>query len=323
MLKWIDVIKFTNKGNPPPDRTVRRTDAEWRAQLTPEQYQVTRRKGTERAFSSDLCGLFEPGRYACVCCDTLLFDAAEKFDSGTGWPSFTQPVKENAVAYHLDKSYGMRRVETTCNTCEAHLGHVFPDGPAPSGLRYCMNAAALAKVNDEGARATFGGGCFWCTEAVFRRMEGVIDVTAGYAGGTLPNPTYREVTSGRTGHAEVVQVTYDPARVAYADLVRVHLATHEPALTAEQTGSNYRSLILTHDEAQADAARKALTRHQADTGREPATEVGPLEAFYAAEEKHQDYYGKHPEKPFCTGVIDPKLRKLRDASAHLLKPAVS
>ncbi|MBS1809069.1 MAG: peptide-methionine (R)-S-oxide reductase MsrB [Acidobacteria bacterium] len=146
MLKWLDVLKYARNGNPEPDRKVVKTEEEWEAQLTPNQYIVTRQKGTERPFSSEMCSLFEPGLYACVCCDTLLFDASEKFESGTGWPSFTQPIKENAIAYHADHSHGMIRVETVCNTCDAHLGHVFPDGPAPSGLRYCMNAIALKKV---------------------------------------------------------------------------------------------------------------------------------------------------------------------------------
>ncbi|MEL6675991.1 MAG: peptide-methionine (R)-S-oxide reductase MsrB [Bacteroidota bacterium] len=148
MLKWNDVLRFAKDGNPTPDRRVEKTEAEWKAQLSPEAYYVTRQQGTERAFSSEMCSLFQPGLYACVCCGTLLFDASEKFESGTGWPSFTQPVKENAIAYHADYSYGMTRVETVCNTCDAHLGHVFPDGPAPSGLRYCMNAAALQKVKE-------------------------------------------------------------------------------------------------------------------------------------------------------------------------------
>ncbi len=146
MLQWPDVLRFARNGNPEPERKVVKSETEWQAQLTPNQYIVTRQKGTERPFSSAMCSLFEPGLYACVCCDTLLFDASEKFDSGTGWPSFTQPITENAIAYHADHSHGMMRVETVCNTCGAHLGHVFPDGPAPSGLRYCMNAIALKKI---------------------------------------------------------------------------------------------------------------------------------------------------------------------------------
>ena len=145
MLKWNDVLRFAQKGNPEPDKRVEKTDAEWRAQLDDEQYRVTRQKGTERPFSSDVCSRFDPGLYSCICCDTLLFDASEKFESGTGWPSFTQPIKENVIAYNADYSHGMSRVETVCNTCDAHLGHVFPDGPEPSGLRYCMNAVALKK----------------------------------------------------------------------------------------------------------------------------------------------------------------------------------
>ena len=145
MLKWIDIIKYAKKGNPVPDKRIEKTAAEWQTLLNPEAFRVTRQHGTERAFSSDMCSRFEQGRYACVCCGTLLFDANEKFESGTGWPSFTQPIKDNAIAYNVDYSYGMRRVETICNTCDAHLGHVFPDGPEPSGLRYCMNAVALKK----------------------------------------------------------------------------------------------------------------------------------------------------------------------------------
>lgn len=146
MLKWNDVLGFSKNGNPSPDKTVTKTDAEWREQLSAEAYQVTRQSGTERPFSSEMCSLFQPGLYGCVCCETLLFDANEKFDSGTGWPSFTQPVKENSISYHLDASLSSARIETLCNTCGAHLGHVFPDGPAPSGLRYCMNAVSLTKL---------------------------------------------------------------------------------------------------------------------------------------------------------------------------------
>ena len=146
MLNWNEVLRLAKEGNLEPDRKVVKTEEEWKNQLSDEEYRVTRLKGTERPHSSDMCNLFEPGRYGCVCCDTLLFDANEKFDSGTGWPSFTQPAKDNAIAYNKDGSFGMIRVETVCNTCDAHLGHVFQDGPEPSGLRYCINAVSLKKV---------------------------------------------------------------------------------------------------------------------------------------------------------------------------------
>ncbi|GAB3020288.1 peptide-methionine (R)-S-oxide reductase MsrB [Bowmanella dokdonensis] len=146
MLHWNNILSFAEKGNPTPPDSVVRSDREWREQLSEEEYRVTRQHGTERPHSSDMCVSFEPGRYACVCCDNLLFDAGEKFDSGTGWPSFTQPATVEAISYHLDNTYGMQRVETRCNVCDAHLGHVFPDGPPPGGLRYCINAVALKKI---------------------------------------------------------------------------------------------------------------------------------------------------------------------------------
>ncbi len=148
MLNWNDVIRFANHGNPTPDRRVEKTDEEWKSLLTYEQYRITRRKGTEAPFSGEHCSIYEPGLYTCTCCETELFDSGVKFNSGTGWPSFTQPVKENAIKYEKDGSFGMVRVEVMCNTCDAHLGHVFPDGPAPSGLRYCINSVSLQKKEE-------------------------------------------------------------------------------------------------------------------------------------------------------------------------------
>lgn len=149
MINWKTIGDYARDGSPTPDQTITKTDAQWREILTAEQYQVTRLKGTERPFSSDMCSRFEPGTYACTCCHTPLFDATQKFESGSGWPSFTQPIKDNVVAYVSDTSHGMVRIEATCNTCGAHLGHVFPDGPQPTGLRYCMNAVSLTRVETD------------------------------------------------------------------------------------------------------------------------------------------------------------------------------
>jgi peptide-methionine (R)-S-oxide reductase len=143
MLTWKDIINFAVNGNPIPDHRVEKSQDEWRSQLTTEQYRITRKKGTEMAHTGALCSRYDAGIYHCVCCDTPLFDSTIKFESGTGWPSFTQPIKINAIKYEKDSTFGMVRVEVLCNTCDAHLGHIFPDGPAPSGLRYCINSESM------------------------------------------------------------------------------------------------------------------------------------------------------------------------------------
>ncbi|WP_299670047.1 peptide-methionine (R)-S-oxide reductase MsrB [uncultured Polaribacter sp.] len=143
MLTWKEIIRFATKGNPTPNKRVEKTETEWKKILTPEQFRITREKGTERPHTGALCSIYEEGQYKCVCCNTPLFDATIKFESSSGWPSFTQPITENAIKYFKDVSFGMVRVEVLCNTCDAHLGHIFPDGPAPSGLRYCINSEAM------------------------------------------------------------------------------------------------------------------------------------------------------------------------------------
>ncbi|MEZ5047187.1 MAG: peptide-methionine (R)-S-oxide reductase MsrB [Chitinophagaceae bacterium] len=147
MLNWNNVLQFANSGNPTPDRRVEKTKEEWKNILSHEQFRITRAHGTEAAFSGEHCNSYESGKYSCICCDNLLFDSNEKFNSGTGWPSFTQPAKENAIKYIKDGSWGMVRIEAQCNVCDAHLGHVFPDGPHPSGLRYCINSVSIYKAN--------------------------------------------------------------------------------------------------------------------------------------------------------------------------------
>ena len=145
MLAWQDIENFVIHGNTLADQRLVKTGMQWRSLLPDNVYEVVRNAGTERPFSSPMCTHYEAGVYACTCCDTLLFDSTEKFDSGSGWPSFTQPIKQNAVAYFNDDSLNNMRVEITCNTCDAHLGHVFPDGPAPSRLRYSVNALSLKR----------------------------------------------------------------------------------------------------------------------------------------------------------------------------------
>lgn len=143
MLTWKNIINFTVNGNPKPDRRVEKTENEWRELLTPDQFRIARKKGTEAPHSGALCSIHDAGKYSCVCCNTPLFDSTIKFESGTGWPSFTQPIAENAIKYEKDITFGMIRVEVLCNTCDAHLGHVFPDGPEPGGLRYCINSESM------------------------------------------------------------------------------------------------------------------------------------------------------------------------------------
>lgn len=143
MLTWKDIVHFTLNGNPKPSRRVEKTEDEWKEILTPEQYQITRLKGTERPYSGAHCSSYDAGIYGCICCGTDLFDSTIKFDSSSGWPSFTQPIEQNAIKYERDESHGMIRVEILCNTCDGHLGHIFPDGPEPSGLRYCVNSESL------------------------------------------------------------------------------------------------------------------------------------------------------------------------------------
>lgn len=162
-------------------------------------------------------------------------------------------------------------------------------------------------------RATLGGGCFWCIEAVFERLKGVHAVTSGYAGGHTPHPTYEQVCTGQTGHAEVVQIEFDPTQISYAQLLAVFWDAHDPTTPNRQgadVGTQYRSIILWHDEAQrAEAARsKAAAARRFSTS--IVTEIVPLKAFYPAEPKHQDYYRRNPDAPYCALVIRPKLKKL-------------
>ncbi|MDX1420824.1 MAG: peptide-methionine (S)-S-oxide reductase MsrA [Rubricoccaceae bacterium] len=171
-------------------------------------------------------------------------------------------------------------------------------------------------MNETLATATFGGGCFWCVEAVMQPLRGVTQVTSGYAGGRVKNPSYREVCAGRTGHAEVVQVTYDPDEISYRDLLFVFFATHNPTTRNRQgadVGSQYRSIVLYETEDERATAEAVIAELEAEGvfDQPIVTEVAPLEAFYPAEAHHQDYYRRNPQAPYCQAVIAPKVAKLR------------
>ncbi|MEM7754492.1 MAG: bifunctional methionine sulfoxide reductase B/A protein [Planctomycetota bacterium] len=287
--------------------------AELAERLSDEEREVLLRRGTERPFCGNLLDNKKDGFYACRLCGLPLFGSSAKFDSGTGWPSFFAPVDDDHVAYIVDESHGMRRVEIVCARCEGHLGHVFDDGPAPTGRRYCLNSVSMSFVEtDDGVpelskpavteTAYFGGGCFWGVEDRFQSIEGVIDAASGYQGGSEENPSYREVCNGTTGHAEVVRVVFDPAVVTYAALLDAFFAMHNPTTRDRQgpdVGTQYRSAIYTTSAAQLDAARSkiaALEGAGAFGGKPIVTEVRPVEdagAFYEAEEYHQDYNARH------------------------------
>ena len=174
--------------------------------------------------------------------------------------------------------------------------------------------------------ATLGGGCFWCTEAVFKDLRGVTRVVPGYAGGQTPSPTYKQVCAGRTGHAEVVQVTFDPSVVSYADILRVFFTTHDPTTRDRQgndVGTQYRSIILTSNEAQAATAREVMEEIAGEGvwDRPLVTQIAPLEAFYEAEPEHHDYFARNPWSGYCQAIIAPKVAKFRKRYADRLKTA--
>ena len=279
----------------PMNEKVNLTNDEWRKILTPEQYAVMRERGTERPFGNTCWNIHQKGTFVCAACGNPLFDSETKFDSGTGWPSFNAALAGDRVKVVEDTSQGMVRKEVNCARCDSHLGHVFNDGPPPTGLRYCMNGVALKLVHLE--KATFAAGCFWGVQAAFDETKGVLKTRAGYTGGHVKNPTYEQVCSHTTGHAEAVEVEFAPEVVSYKQLVDLFWSIHDPRQKNRQgpdIGDNYRSAIFTHTPEQKTAAEASKAEQEVKGGNKGpiVTEIVAATEFYPAENYHQHYKSK-------------------------------
>lgn len=306
-----------------------KSDSEWEKTLTKEQYYVMRKKGTERAYTGKLLYNREEGTYFCAGCGTKLFSSHNKFDSDCGWPSFDNAIDSNKIITEKDTSHGMVRTEIMCAKCGGHLGHVFNDGPTETGLRYCVNSVSIGfepsqKTIDTLEVATLGGGCFWCIEAAFNKLEGVLKVESGYSGGRTQNPTYKEVCSGITGHAEVVQITYNSSKVSFQDILKVFFIIHDPTTLNKQgadIGTQYRSVIFYHNDRQkiiAESIIEALEKEKIFSKR-IVTEISPFTIFYKAEDYHQNYYVNNQQQPYCLYVVKPKVDKFEKIFKNKLK----
>lgn len=268
--------------------------------LTPEEAQVILYKGTERPFTGELYKNKSKGFYTCKQCDAPLYRSEDKFDSGCGWPSFDDEIY-GAVKRATDADGS--RTEILCSNCGGHLGHVFAGEKfTKKNVRHCVNSISMNFVPlEKTERAIFASGCFWGTEYHFKKTRGVLATSVGYTGGHTQKPTYREVCAGGTGHAEAVEVVFDPSKISYEDLAKLFFETHDPTQVNRQgpdIGEQYRSEIFYLDETQKAAAQKLVDILKAK-GLNVSTRLTKAATFWEGEDYHQDYYMKKNGSPYC------------------------
>ncbi len=276
---------------------------DWR-KLTPAEEAVIVHKATERPGSGSYEQSKEPGTYVCRRCGAALYRAEDKFDAGCGWPSFDTEVP-GAVRRQTDADG--ERTEILCATCGGHLGHVFTgEHLTPRNTRHCVNSISLEFVplalsSNRFERAIFAGGCFWGVQALLAEGRGVIRTTCGYTGGHTDHPTYDQVCTHTTGHAEAVEVLFDPKQTSFEKVARLFFEIHDPTQHDRQgpdVGDQYRSAVFYTSEKQ-KATTLRLIAELRKKGLDVATEVTPATTFWPAEAYHQDYYRKTGKAPYC------------------------
>ncbi len=271
--------------------------------LTAQERRVIVHKGTEAPFTGEYNNHFEKGVYTCRRCGAELFESDAKFKSECGWPSFDEQIP-GAVKWTPDAD-GIR-TEITCTNCGGHLGHVFlGERLTAKNTRYCVNSISMifipAEKRKKTEKAIFASGCFWGTEYYFKKAPGVISTTVGYTGGHVDNPTYKQVCTDKTGHAEAVEVIYDPNETSYEKLAKLFFETHDFSQVNRQgpdIGTQYRSAIFYLNDEQKKTAEK-LVKILEEKGKKVATEITPAGKFWPAEEYHQQYYDKNGKSPYC------------------------